>query len=311
MSDMHSNEKRMAFWFLGTGLLILTLMLLLFAPSMGFLAGKRIGRIHGSGDDEAVNGQVVDRGRDMERKHVRMMTTGEIFKFLRNSIIPKLEMQNLPLPDALEMVNGELRKHSTDLKRPKILIALDYRYRMRNSEPPKVVELRVRNIPAGMALKYICDATKCQLWIENGNVFVAPFDSDRSEKIANQFLDDVRIERFEFEGGHFSEALHLLKKHIDSEDQPSPFLGFGPPSLYAVDAVVNPDADMGNPLPAWGESIGAIRMDNPTVRQVLDELCRLAGRQHDIFEGEIQISPPMEWKSEEDATEKEHEVPGG
>jgi hypothetical protein len=227
------------------------------------------------------------------------MATAEVIKFLRDSIIPKLDMQNLPLPDALEMVNEALRQHATDLKRPKILIDLDYRYRMRNSKPPQVVELRVRNIPAGIALKYICDATGCEWWIENGNVFVAPFDMDRSEKFANRFLD-VRIERFEFEGGHFSEALHLLEKHIDSKDQTNPF---PPPSLYAVDAVVNPDADPGNPLPTWGESIGAIRMENANVRQILDELCRLTGRRHVLFEGEIQILPPLRSEAVEKAAE--------
>jgi hypothetical protein len=213
-------------------------------------------------------------------------------------------MQNMPLPDALEMVNEALHQHATDLKPPKILVDLDYRYRIGNSKPPQVMELRVRNIPAGIALKYICDATKCQLWVDNGNLYVASFDVDRSEKFANRFLDEARIARFEFNGGRFSEALHLLRKQIDTTEQPSDYFGFGAPGLSAADAAGNPDTDPENPLPAWGESIGSIRMQNANLRQILDELCRLTGRRHVIFEGDIQILPPLEKKANEDQTVK-------
>ncbi len=304
MSVTNSKRKRMAFWFLGAGLLVLTLMLLLFAPGMGFLAGERVWQKHGSGYDEAMNEQVAGHAWDRERRHARTMTVDEVSEFLKSSIIPELKMENLPIADALEMVNEALRQQTTDLKRPKVLIDMDYRYQKRNWKSPQVVKLRVRNIPAGIALKYICDATKCQYWIDNGNVFVGPFDLDRSEKFANRFLDEVKIKRFEFEGGHFSEALRLLQEQLESETLLSTFSGFRRQSIYAVDAVAHTDAGPGNLRPTWGESIGAVRMENASVRQVLDELCRITGRRHVLFEGEIQILPPLRNEAEENAAEK-------
>jgi hypothetical protein len=60
----------------------------------------------------------------------------------------------------------------------------------------EIEELRVRNVPAEVLVKYICDTTNFRYWIYQGDVYLNPYESNHS---AWRFFSEEVIDRVHFD----------------------------------------------------------------------------------------------------------------
>ena len=200
------------------------------------------------------------------RQSVESMSRGEVRAFLKETIISKLDLVDVPLSDALRILNDRVREQAPDRKMPKIMIGSN-----EVTDQSLVKELRVHDIPLGIALKYICDQCRSRYWVYQGNVYVGRHHDDGDNE--DSFLNDTKITELTISDGTLSDAFAVFQQAADEAE----FDGI-PPYF----------ADRSDP----GTRIHGFKLRNVTVGEALREICRQSGTRPDSFEGEISIVSP-------------------
>ncbi len=229
-------------------------------------------------------GQDGTRTPPWGRKFEPSVGNKEVWNFLKGSIIRKLELKGLTVAEALEILNQALQEMPSAGKRPAIKATPDLLV-----DPRRIRELRGHDVPASVALKYICDQSRCKVWVYKGNVFVDAYHAD-SQESDELFLKQAKLVDLAVPTGNLVEALEALEGAIEEAD----FYGMKlPPGIHDEElraAIARGEV---------GKPIHGMNLRNVTVEKALHEICRQAGARYDFFEGEIHVVP-KEWKATAD-----------
>lgn len=192
------------------------------------------------GDAEASSRDSItrhDRGENASdvstrkfRQRARKMTSAEAREFLKTTIIPEINFENITLKDALKIFNGEIAKQtSDDQPRPKILFFDDPpKFRDRNSADAALYDLEsiklnvhLHNVNASDVLKSMCSQLRARFWLYKGNFYVSTiFDGGISDFAHNEKLSHVKLENI-----HATELASKLNEIIDDHDYFGPKRG--------------------------------------------------------------------------------------
>lgn len=207
------------------------------------------------------------------------MSSDEARIFLRETRIRELNLENTSVTDAIEVINQTLRQQLPDAKRPKIRLSSNW---PNNALPPaKLKELRLHDVPVGIALKYICDQTRSVFWVHRGEVIVDAF-REMEDEAYERFLN-TRIGRFEIKDSNLLDAVDALQATADKAEFDARKPGFTYPSIVYRRAEITRDA--------VANRVREVSMQNATVGDALREICRQAGASYQFFEGEFLILP--------------------
>ncbi len=151
-----------------------------------------------------LDGESSERQKFKSRERHPPLSPQEVQDFLHNTIIAKVDFQDISLTEALKELNRLIAQQSPDHpSRPEIRSHLvssfpvtskspasfveDHAVPVEYSSIPTIQELRLRKIPAEVLVKYICDASRCRYWIYRGNVYVSnSWDRITGEKFYNE-----------------------------------------------------------------------------------------------------------------------------
>lgn len=214
------------------------------------------------------------------------MTSEETKKVLREVKLRELKLDAMPIPEAIRHVNQLLQEQGTPERIPKILwISGD------SNEVPRIGEMHLRDVPVGIALRYLCDATRCTGRVYEGTVIIEPFRFMEDEDY-ERFLTEVRIDQLDISDANVEEAVEMLASAVRKVDFDSkkPVLGIAA-NEEVRDAMINGQT---------ASRVRGVNLRNVTVGEALREICRRSGTRYVFLEDEIQFWPskPLENRSE-------------
>ena len=145
------------------------------------------------------------------RQRARKLTSTEAREFLKTTVIPEINFENITLKDALKVVNEEIAKQTLEGQpRVRILIDPNYHYQFErnwkmsidhigsNFIGATVVDIRERQIPVDILLKHISDQTHTRFWFYKGDYYLSwindggiPYSFYHSEKLSRLKLENV------------------------------------------------------------------------------------------------------------------------
>lgn len=165
--------------------------------------------------------KVTDTSTRKLRQRAKKMTSAEAREFLKTTTIPEINFKNITLKDALKIVNEEIAKQTPDdqpstriLADPKFDVVrwVDLGEEMIEIKPVSLAELRLRNVPAAVLLKYMCDMTGTSYWIYKGNFYVGTiYDGGHSDFAHNEKLSHVKLDNI-----HATELASKLNEIVDN-----------------------------------------------------------------------------------------------
>lgn len=209
-----------------------------------------------------------------ERPSVFSKSTEETRHLLKELVLGELNFEEMPLPEAIHEINRLLGKKYPDQKRPKICLADEW------TDTPsfKIQHLRLRNVPLGLALRYICDQTRCVFWVYQGTVYLDVRRND--DVVEKRFLHQTRIPALDIPDANLPEALEILQSAVDKID----FNGRKPPvwvrSISGGEAKAN-----------TVQRVRGVSLREATIGEALAEICHQTGAQQELWEGEIILTP--------------------
>ncbi len=136
--------------------------------------------------------QTSDPSTRKLRQRARKLTSAEATEFLKTTIIPRVEFNEILLSDALKILNEEIAKQ-TPVDQPRLRILMDPNYREKLEKNAKatiddlpgrsmiagfVVDNRVRQIPVVSLLKLICYQTHTKYWFYKGDYYLSSIKED-------------------------------------------------------------------------------------------------------------------------------------
>jgi hypothetical protein len=211
-----------------------------------------------------------------KRPSVFSQSSDETRELLKTLVLDELNFDEVPLPEAIHEINRLLGKKYPSQKRPKICLADEWA----NDPSQKIRTLRLRNAPLGIALKYICDQTRCVFWVYQGTVYldVLRFDG----LIEERFLHQTRIPALDIPDASLAEALEVLRSAVDKID----FNGRKPPiTIRSISAKWNEVE-----TPNTAQRIRGVSLREVTLSEALAEICKQTGTQQEVWEGEIVLT---------------------
>lgn len=207
------------------------------------------------------------------------MSSDEARIFLRERKIRELNLEKMYVPDAIETLTQTLRQQMPDENLPKITLSPNW---PGDGPPPREIkELRVRDIPVGVALQDMCDQSRSVFWVYQGEVVVDAFRQMEDETY-ERFLKS-RISKFEVRDSNLLDAVDALQAATDEVEFDARKPGFTHPSAVYRRAQITKDS--------VGNLVRGVSMRDATVGDALREICRQAGASFQFFEGDFLILP--------------------
>ncbi|OYV05122.1 MAG: hypothetical protein CFE26_13250 [Verrucomicrobiales bacterium VVV1] len=108
-----------------------------------------------------------DEKRERVARNSRKLSDEEMMTFLRDTILEGVEIRDKSLGEALIILRKEVRNAAPD--GPAVGLGL-----AGSCSDQKIQELRLRKVPLAVALKYVCEMTKCRYRIDDGSVIISP-----------------------------------------------------------------------------------------------------------------------------------------
>lgn len=217
-----------------------TLAICLLVTALVFGVLKILGGIgmgaDGRGDGEASSRDSMTRHERGEgasdsstrklRQRARKLTSAEAAEFLKTTIIPEINFENITLKDALKIVNKEIAKQTPDDQpRPRILLDADYPISpigmllddgsIVETVPFMFDELRLRKVPANVLLKYMCDYSRASYWFYKGDYYLG--GKDPSSSYYN-FYHEEKLNRVKLDNIDASQLASRLEEIIEQHD---------------------------------------------------------------------------------------------
>jgi hypothetical protein len=146
-------------------------------------------------------------------------------------VIPKVDFVDITLSDALKILNEEIAKQTPDDQpRVRILLHPYFNERFKSEafgeiESMRIDELRLRNVPVVVLLKYMCDKTKNIYWFYKGDFYVSPIINDGG---IGYFYYAEKISRVKLDNIDASQLTHKLNEIIDEHNY------FGPKTSISI-----------------------------------------------------------------------------
>jgi hypothetical protein len=221
-----------------------TLGLCLLVTALVFGVLKMLG---GVGFGDKANGEAKapsqdlmtrhDRGQNASdsstrklRQRARKLTSTEAKEFLKTTIIPRLEFNEITLSDALKIVNEEIAKQTPDDQpRPRILMDPKLSEKLeRNAKATiddllgrsmlagLVLDIRVRQIPVSELLKFIRYQTHTTYWFYKGDYYLSSTEEDGG--IGYSFYYSENLDRVKLENIDASQLAKKLNEIIEQHD---------------------------------------------------------------------------------------------
>lgn len=145
----------------------------------------------------------------------------------------------------------------------------------------QIRQLRLRNVPLGIVLKYICDQTRCIRWVYQGTVYLDVIRFD--DVVEKRFLHHTRIPALDIPDASLAEAVEILRSAVDKID----FNGRKPP--IRVQSISTKWNEIEAPNTA--QRVRGVSLREVTINEALAEICRQTGAQQELWEGEIVLTP--------------------
>lgn len=219
-----------------------TLGICILVTAVVYAVIKMVGGVgfdaRGNGDakarsrDAIVRDERGEKSSDASTRKLRMrarkLTSAEATEFLKLTIIPRIDFENITLEEALKIVNEEIAKQTpNDQPRPRILFHPSFKDRPKaavgsdfiNMHLRMIDELRDQKVPASNLLKYICDKTKTTYWFYRGDFYFDPTDCDWR---ANHYYSEEKLSRVKLENIDASQLASKVNEIIENHDH------FGP-----------------------------------------------------------------------------------
>jgi len=223
-----------------------------------------------------------------ERPAVFSQNTEETRHLLKELVLDELNFEEMPLPEAIHEINRLLGKKFPGQKRPKICLADEWT----DNPSLKIQHLRLRDVPLGIALRSICDQTRCVFWVYQGTVYldIIRYDDPPEER----FLHQIRIPSLDIPDASLPEALEALRSAIDQID----FNGRKPPITMQLTPGEWNEIGSENSVPR----VRGVSLRDATVGEALAEIRKQTGVQQETWEGEIVFTPKRLPKNPSDRT---------
>jgi hypothetical protein len=131
------------------------------------------------------------------RQRARKMTSDEAAEYLKTTILPRIDFENITLEDALKIVNEEIAKQTPDDQARSRILLHPYFTNLGEVDMPIIDQLSLRKVPTNILLKYICDKFENRYWFYRGDYFIAPIIDDGigdfylGEKLSRIKLEDI------------------------------------------------------------------------------------------------------------------------
>jgi len=216
---------------------------------------------------------------DRPRHRPSPMSDDEVKAFLRDTIIRRLDLEHVSLQGALRTISDILHQQNPDGRLP--VIKMDPNWPTAQSETLRVNDLRVHDIPVGIALKYVCEQTACVYSIHNGTVLVdrwRPMEVETYER----FLSEPKIAEFEIQDASLMDAVATLQAAAMKAD-------FEPEKPPICISAANEKLQAALLRGEAGKRVRGVSMRNATIKEALDEICKQTGARYNFFEGQIDI----------------------
>lgn len=160
------------------------------------------------------------------RQRARKLNEDEAKEFLKTTIIPEINFEDITLEDALKIVNEEIAKQTPDDQpRPRILLDADYPVSPIGMllDDGSIVEtvpfmfegLRLRKVPANVLLKYMCDYSPASFWFYKGDYYLGVKDPSAS---SDNFYHEEKLNRVKLDNIDASQLASRLGEIIEQHD---------------------------------------------------------------------------------------------
>lgn len=164
------------------------------------------------------------------RQRARKLTSAEATEFLKTTIIPRVEFNEISLSDALKILNEEFAKQNTDdhprpriLMDPKLSEKLERNAKATIDDLPGrsmlsglVLDIRVRQIPVSELLKLISYSTHTTYWFYKGDYYLSSIEEDGG--IGYTFYYSENLDRVKLGNIDASQLANKLNEIIELHD---------------------------------------------------------------------------------------------
>lgn len=221
---------------------------------------------------------------------------GIILKKLNSIIIPRLDFQDTTVEEAIDFLrlrSAELDTTETDPSKKGINFVI---------VPPRpgpegaaakrltIAELKLRNVPLGRAIQYICELTDLQYKVDDTAVILGAKeaanaqpaeanDSPAKEAIQKK-LDSIIIPSIDFQDTSLGEAIHFLRLRSIELDPEETGLNF-------VLRLSRPASGE----PAAMPRIKELKLNNVPLAAALRQICELTNHGYSVDENAVTLSP--------------------
>lgn len=113
--------------------------------------------------DHATNSSEPARTKSKIRIHHLKPTIEETTELLRNTIIPRVDMQDQTILEVADAINGFI--HDAGIPPHKLRVIVN---KSDDLVKWRIKELRIRNAPLAVLFKYVCDSTRLRCRVEPG-----------------------------------------------------------------------------------------------------------------------------------------------
>lgn len=128
-----------------------------------------------------------DENRGRLPRNSRKLSDEEVMAFLRDTILEEVTIADKSLEEVVILLRKDLRKAVTDGPVAGLGVLASCSFQ-------KIPELKLRKVPLGVTLKYVCAMTKCRYRIENGSVLIVPLvdNGETLDPIQKELETDLR-----------------------------------------------------------------------------------------------------------------------
>jgi hypothetical protein len=228
-----------------------------------------------------------------------------VMKKLNEIIIPLIDFEDCSLEEAIDFMSSRVRELDTAEKNPanrgisfiirkpvvqakQLEEAAAGGLLLEDQGGPRIRELRLANVPAGSALKYMCMLTNMKLSIGERGIEVSPsingdlglageVDAQAKAQL-QQRIKELIIPVIDFENVTIDEAVDFLRMKA-KEMEPQKGLNF---------IIMRKDGDRESPR------IGKLKLQNATMESLLREFCKQTKHTFVVHEAAIILSPVEE-----------------
>ena len=178
--------------------------------------------------------KATDPSTQKLRQRARKLTSAEATEFLKTTIIPEINFENITLKDALKIVNEEIAKQTPgDQPKLRILFHPSFKARPKAAEGSDFINMHLRiideaslqNISTSSLLKFISDKTKTTYWFYRGDVYLDPTDCDWR---SNNYYTQEKLGRVRLENIDASQLASKFNEIIENHDH------FGPKTNVTI-----------------------------------------------------------------------------